>query len=85
MKIDTAKAFMPLLEPARDKGAWGGRGSGKSHFMVEALVEQASSRDVSITMRGLVRPAISLANAKRSSRVISAHCKARRPPKRAPS
>jgi phage terminase large subunit len=40
MKIDTAKAFMPLPEPARYKGAWGGRGSGKSHFMAEALVEQ---------------------------------------------
>lgn len=32
--------FRPLLEPARYKGAWGGRGSGKSHFMAEMLVEQ---------------------------------------------
>lgn len=32
---------MPLLEPARDKGAWGGRGSGKSHFFAGLMVEDA--------------------------------------------
>jgi phage terminase large subunit len=31
--------FRPLLEPARYKGAFGGRGSGKSHFFGELLVE----------------------------------------------
>jgi phage terminase large subunit len=31
---------VPLLEPARYKGAWGGRGSGKSHFFAELLVEE---------------------------------------------
>lgn len=30
---------MPLLKPARYKGAWGGRASGKSHFFAELLVE----------------------------------------------
>lgn len=29
LKIPTAKVFEPLLEPARYKGAFGGRGSGK--------------------------------------------------------
>lgn len=33
--------FLPLLTPRRYKGAWGGRGSGKSHFFAEALVEKA--------------------------------------------
>lgn len=37
--IDTAKVFLPLLEPARYKGAWGGRGSGKSHNFAEMLIE----------------------------------------------
>lgn len=32
--------FRPLLEPARYKAAWGGRGSGKSHFFGELLVEE---------------------------------------------
>lgn len=32
--------FRPLLEPARYKGAHGGRGSGKSHFFGELLVEE---------------------------------------------
>lgn len=30
---------MPLLAPARYKGAHGGRGSGKSHFFAESLIE----------------------------------------------
>lgn len=37
--IPTAEVFLPLLEPARDKGAVGGRGSGKSHFFGGLLVE----------------------------------------------
>jgi phage terminase large subunit len=32
---------MPLLAPARYKGAWGGRGSGKSHFFAEKLIDDA--------------------------------------------
>lgn len=32
--------FLPLLQPARYKGAHGGRGSGKSHFFGEHLVEE---------------------------------------------
>lgn len=32
--------FLPLLKPARYKGAHGGRGSGKSHFFGEHLVEE---------------------------------------------
>lgn len=40
LEIQTAPVFRPLLEASRYKGAWGGRGSGKSHFMAELLVEQ---------------------------------------------
>jgi phage terminase large subunit len=39
LEIPTAEVFQPLLEPARYKGAHGGRGSGKSHFFAEMLVE----------------------------------------------
>jgi phage terminase large subunit len=39
LKIDTPRVFLPLLEPARYKGAYGGRGSGKSHFFAELLIE----------------------------------------------
>ena len=39
LKIPTAKIFEPLLKPARYKGVYGGRGSGKSHFFGELLVE----------------------------------------------
>ena len=40
LQIKTARAFLPLLKPARYKGAWGGRGSGKSHFFGELLIEE---------------------------------------------
>lgn len=33
-----ARVFRPLLNPARYKGAHGGRGSGKSHFFAEQIV-----------------------------------------------
>ena len=32
---------MPLLNPARYKGAYGGRGSGKSHFFAEKLIDDS--------------------------------------------
>ena len=37
-RIHVPRAFKPLLQPARYKGAHGGRGSGKSHFFAEMLV-----------------------------------------------
>jgi phage terminase large subunit len=43
LRIETARAFQPLLAPARYKGAWGGRGSGKSHFFGEFLCEECQA------------------------------------------
>lgn len=39
LQIKTPKWALPLLEPARYKGAWGGRGSGKSHLFAEMMIE----------------------------------------------
>lgn len=39
LKLQTARVYAPLIAPARYKGAWGGRGSGKSHFFAEKLIE----------------------------------------------
>lgn len=41
LRIETPRKFLPLLAPKRYKGAHGGRGSGKSHFFAEMLVETA--------------------------------------------
>jgi len=41
LQIKTAKVFEPLLAPARYKGAYGGRGSGKSHFFAEKIIEDS--------------------------------------------
>jgi phage terminase large subunit len=38
LQIEVPRAFQPLLEPSRYKGAFGGRGSGKSHFFATLLV-----------------------------------------------
>jgi phage terminase large subunit len=43
LRIETPRVFAPLLEPARYKGAYGGRGSGKSHFFGELLVEECQA------------------------------------------
>lgn len=39
--IETPRAFVPLLAPARYKGVHGGRGSGKSHFFAEHMIERS--------------------------------------------
>lgn len=41
LRIETPRVFAPLLGPSRYKGAHGGRGSGKSHFFAEALIEES--------------------------------------------
>jgi phage terminase large subunit len=40
LNIETARVYKPLLQPARYKAAWGGRGSGKSRFFAGLLVEE---------------------------------------------
>lgn len=40
LRIPTPRVFAPLLQPARYKGAWGGRGSAKSHFFAGLMVEE---------------------------------------------
>jgi phage terminase large subunit len=44
LRIPTAPVFRPLLTPARYRAAHGGRGSGKSHFFGELLVERCLMR-----------------------------------------
>jgi phage terminase large subunit len=53
LRIQTAQVFEPLLAPARYKGAFGGRGSGKSHFFGELLVEtcQAERGTLAVCIR----------------------------------
>lgn len=44
LRIETARAFKPLLRPARYKGAHGGRGSAKSHFFAGLMIEESIMR-----------------------------------------
>jgi phage terminase large subunit len=39
LQIQTPEWALPLLQPSRYKGAWGGRGSGKSHLFAEMMIE----------------------------------------------
>ena len=56
LKIDTPRVFLPLLAPSRYKGAYGGRGSGKSHFFAELLIEEC------LCQRGMLAVCVSEAN-----------------------
>ena len=53
LDIDTPPWAIPLLSPSRYKGAHGGRGSGKSHFFAELLVEEhtANQNQKSVCIR----------------------------------
>ena len=48
LTIETPKVFEPLLYPSRYKGAWGGRGSAKSHFFAGLTVEESIRQKVDI-------------------------------------
>lgn len=48
LEIPTARAFLPLLQPSRYKGAKGGRGSAKSWFFAGLAVELAYCSKVDI-------------------------------------
>lgn len=41
LDIETPEVFEPLCQPSPYKGAWGGRGSGKSYFFADKLIEDA--------------------------------------------
>jgi len=41
IQFQVPEVFVPLLKPMRYKGAYGGRGSGKSHFFAERLVHDS--------------------------------------------
>src|SRR5690348_10786616 len=41
LEIPTAEVFQPLDAPGRYKGAWGGRGSGKSHYFGGKLIDDS--------------------------------------------
>lgn len=44
LNIDVAPVFEPLLGQSRYKGAWGGRGSGKSQFFADRLIIEALAK-----------------------------------------
>lgn len=52
LRFETPRVFIPLCQPSRYKGAYGGRGSGKSHFFAEKLIEDCLA-EPSLTGEGL--------------------------------
>jgi len=47
LEIETPRVFVPALQPSRYKAIHGGRGSGKSHFFAERLVERVAFEGIS--------------------------------------
>lgn len=48
LEIEVPRAFLPLLGPARYKGAWSGRSAGKSHFFAEQCVARCLRKNTRI-------------------------------------
>lgn len=47
IQMEVPRAYQPFLYPKRYKGAWGGRGSGKSNFFAElAIVQSVMNADL---------------------------------------
>lgn len=44
LDIPTARVFLPLLQPGRYKGAFGGRGSAKSNFFADNLIDECTRK-----------------------------------------
>jgi len=74
LNIPTAEVFLPLLPPARDKGAYGGRGSGKSHFFAGLMIEDclAAPGDSGEGLRGVCLREVQKDLAQSAKRLIEA-------------
>jgi phage terminase large subunit len=63
IRVEVPRGLKPFLAPARYKGAYGGRGSGKSHFFAEQVILRSFTRptrvvcirEVQLTIRDSVR------------------------------
>ncbi len=63
LKVESPRAFKPLLAPKRYKGAHGGRGSGKSHFFATQMIVRCfrqltravGIREIQLSIRDSVR------------------------------
>ena len=66
--MEVARVFRPLLNPSRYKGAYGGRGSGKSHFFAELLIEDC------LVQRGML--AVCIREAQRTLAQSPSHARA---------
>lgn len=53
LDIPTARVFLPALDAVRDTAIWGGRGSGKSHFVAEKLIDDALAEPGNSSGEGL--------------------------------
>lgn len=83
--IDTPRVYVPLLKPARYKGAWGGRGSGKSHFFAESVVEESLATKTDIvcirevqkslnqSVKKLIESKIEAMGVQREFRILNTH------------
>ena len=48
IRVDVPRKLAPLLQPARYKGAYGGRGGAKSHFFAEQIIVRCYARPMRV-------------------------------------
>jgi phage terminase large subunit len=73
LRIETARAFVPLLEPARYKFAKGGRASGKSHFFADLWLDENVRMPLDCVMIREVQKSLAFSVKKTLEAKISAH------------
>ena len=56
LDVEIPRVFLPLLKPARYKGAFGGRGAAKSHFFADQMIrENIMSKQDNVCLREVQR------------------------------
>lgn len=90
LQIATPRVFLPLLKPARYKGAYGGRGAAKSWFFASLLVERCLTeplravciREIQISLeqsvKRLLEDTIERLGVAGEFRVLNTHIESRR-------
>lgn len=73
LEIPTARVFKPLLAPNRYKGAYGGRGSAKSHFFAGLAVEYSLTEKTDIVCVREVQKSLAQSVKKLIESKIEAH------------
>jgi phage terminase large subunit len=73
LNIPVARVFVPLLKPARYKGAYGGRGSAKSNFFADLAVDRCIEKKTGVVCARETQKSLKYSSKRLIESRISAH------------